>query len=133
MDDRLPAGRHPGALQRLLITELPGGRRAGQWLVASAIGLHFTAPAFLLRVLLFALAAMLAAAAGAWVLSRFTDVEVAGLTLGMMPGGITELCLTAEALHISVALVTALQVARLLLVMFLAEPVFRLWQRRYAP
>ena len=49
--------------------------------------------------------------------------------LGMMPGGITELCLTAEALQLSVAIVTALQVLRLFLVMFLAEPLFVLWQR----
>ena len=52
--------------------------------------------------------------------------------LGMMPGGITELCLTAEALQLSVALVTALQALRLFLVMFLADPLFRLWQR-YSP
>ncbi|WGK61742.1 AbrB family transcriptional regulator [Halopseudomonas sp. SMJS2] len=112
------------------------GSAIGQWLIGSALGCHFdrkffrSAPAFLLRVLLFAVTAMLAAAAGAWLLGRFTEVEVAGLTLGLMPGGITELSLTAEALHLSVALVTALQVARLLLVMFFAEPVFRLWQRR---
>ena len=54
------------------------------------------------------------------------------LMLGMMPGGITELCLTAEALQLSVALVTALQVLRLFLVMFLAEPLFKLWNRNHA-
>lgn len=112
------------------------GSAIGQWLIGSALGCHFdrkffrSAPAFLIRVLLFALLAMLAAGAGAWLLGQFAAMDVAGLTLGMMPGGITELCLTAEALQLSVALVTALQVARLLLVMFLADPLFRLWQRR---
>lgn len=114
----------------------PVASALGQWLIGSALGCHFdrsffrSAPAFLLRVLLFSLGAMLTAAGAAWLLGQFTQLEEASLMLGMMPGGITELCLTAEALQLSVALVTALQVARLFLVMFLAEPLFRLWQRR---
>ena len=113
----------------------PAASAIGQWLIGSALGCHFdrgffrSAPAFLLRILLFTLIAMLVAAGTAWLLGQATQLEVTGLMLGMMPGGITELCLTAEALQLSVALVTALQVARLFLVMFLAEPLFRLWQR----
>ena len=38
--------------------------------------------------------------------------------------------LTAEALALSVPLITGLQVLRLMCVLFLAEPAFRLWQRR---
>ena len=72
---------------------------------------------------------MLVAAAAAILLSTLGNVDRVSLMLGMMPGGITELCLTAEALHLSVAVVTALQVLRLFLVMFLAEPLFILWQR----
>ncbi len=72
---------------------------------------------------------MLVAAALAAGLGWLTALDETSLMLGMMPGGITELCLTAEALQLSVALVTAVQVLRLFLVMFLAEPVFRLWQR----
>lgn len=48
----------------------------------------------------------------------------------MMPGGIAEMSLTAETLQLSVPLVTALQVMRLILVLFLAEPLFRLWDNR---
>lgn len=113
----------------------PGAGEFGQWLIGCALGCHFdrkffrSAPAFLLRVLLFTLLAMIVAAMGAELLSWFADVDDISLMLGMMPGGITELCLTAEALHLSVALVTALQVLRLFLVMFLAEPVYRLWSR----
>ncbi|HEY6611739.1 MAG TPA: AbrB family transcriptional regulator [Pseudomonas sp.] len=107
----------------------------GQWLIGCALGCHFdrqffrTAPAFLVRILLFTLLAMLSAAALARILGWLADEDHLSLMLGMMPGGITELCLTAEALQLSVALVTALQVLRLFLVMFLAEPLFRLWQR----
>ncbi|EWC41441.1 AbrB family transcriptional regulator [Stutzerimonas stutzeri] len=115
---------------------LPGWAGAlGQWLIGCSLACHFDrpffrrAPAFLLNVLTFTLLAMLAAAGLASGLGWLTALDGISLMLGMMPGGITELCLTAEALQLSVALVTALQVLRLFLVMFLAEPLFRLWQR----
>ncbi|MCR4510490.1 AbrB family transcriptional regulator [Pseudomonas sp. 32.2.56] len=115
---------------------LPDGLgQTGQWLIGCALGCHFdrnffrSAPGFLARILLFCLLAMLAAAALGQGLGWLAGENQHALMLGMMPGGITELCLTAEALHLSVALVTALQVLRLFLVMFLAEPLFRLWQR----
>ena len=116
---------------------LPDGLgQVGQWLIGCALGCHFdrgffrSAPGFLARVLLFSLLAMLAAALLGQLLGWLGGAEREALMLGMMPGGITELCLTAEALQLSVALVTALQVLRLFLVMFLAEPLFRLWQSR---
>jgi membrane AbrB-like protein len=115
---------------------LPNGLgQVGQWLIGCALGCHFdraffrSAPAFLARILLFTLLAMLSAALLATGLGWLASEDQTSLMLGMMPGGITELCLTAEALQLSVALVTALQVLRLFLVMFLAEPLFRLWQR----
>lgn len=115
---------------------LPDGLgQTGQWLIGCALGCHFdrnffrSAPGFLARILLFCLLAMLAAALLGQGLGWLAGENQNALMLGMMPGGITELCLTAEALHLSVALVTALQVLRLFLVMFLAEPLFRLWQR----
>ena len=116
---------------------LPGWAGAlGQWLIGCSLACHFdrpffrSAPTFLLRILLFTLLAMLFAAALGGALGWLTALDEVSLMLGMMPGGITELCLTAEALQLSVALVTAVQVLRLFLVMFLAEPLFRLWQRR---
>lgn len=115
---------------------LPGWLgQVGQWLIGCALGCHFdraffrSAPRFLARILLFSLLAMLAAALLGQGLGWLAGENRNALMLGMMPGGITELCLTAEALHLSVALVTALQVLRLFLVMFLAEPLFRLWHR----
>ncbi|MDF2075085.1 AbrB family transcriptional regulator [Pseudomonas mendocina] len=118
---------------------LPQGMgQLGQWLIGSALGCHFdraffrNAPGFLARVLLFTLLAMLAAAALGEALGWLAGEDHLSLMLGMMPGGITELCLTAEALQLSVALVTALQVLRLFLVMFLAEPLFKLWCKSHA-
>ncbi|MGH8433890.1 MAG: AbrB family transcriptional regulator [Pseudomonas sp.] len=113
----------------------PGVGQFGQWLIGCSLGCHFdrpffrNAPGFLARVLLFTLLAMLVAAGLAAGLGWLAGLDRTSLMLGMMPGGITELCLTAEALQLSVALVTALQVLRLFLVMFLAEPLFRLWQK----
>nr|WP_313405826.1 AbrB family transcriptional regulator [Pseudomonas sp.] len=118
---------------------LPQGMgQLGQWLIGCALGCHFdraffrSAPGFLARVLLFTLLAMLAAAGLGEVLGWLAGEDHLSLMLGMMPGGITELCLTAEALQLSVALVTALQVLRLFLVMFLAEPLFKLWCKSHA-
>ena len=124
-----------GVLLDIEIALPPGASAVGQWLIGSALGCHFDraffrkAPAFLLRVFSFTVLAMLTAAGAALLLAQLGSVDRISLMLGMMPGGITELCLTAEALQLSEALVTALQVMRLFLVMFLAEPVFVLWQR----
>ncbi|CDM41481.1 AbrB family transcriptional regulator [Ectopseudomonas oleovorans] len=115
----------------------PGLGQLGQWLIGCALGCHFdraffrSAPGFLARVLAFTLLAMLAAAVLGEVPGWLAGEDHLSLMLGMMPGGITELCLTAEALQLSVALVTALQVLRLFLVMFLAEPLFKLWCKRH--
>lgn len=113
-----------------------GSSQLGQWLIGSALGCHFErsflrhAPAFAARVLLATCLGMLAAALAAEALGWFSALDHHSLMLGMMPGGIAELSLTAEALALSVPLVTALQVLRLLCVLFLAEPAFRWWRRR---
>ncbi|HID9974559.1 TPA: AbrB family transcriptional regulator, partial [Pseudomonas aeruginosa] len=116
---------------------LPAGSSGvGQWLIGSALGCHFnrsffrSAPAFVSRTLVCTLWMMFAAALAAELLGWLTTLDHQSLMLGMMPGGIAELSLTAEALQLSVPLVTALQVLRLLLVLFLAEPCFRYWRKR---
>ncbi len=117
----------------------PGLGEAGQWLMGCSLGSYFdrpffrSAPAFLLRVLVFTTLMVLGASGLAWCLAQFGGLPVAATMLGMMPGGISELSLTAEALNQSVALVTAIQVLRFVLVVFLAERVFRLWRRCAAP
>lgn len=113
----------------------PGTSELGQWLIGSALGCHFSreffrrAPRFLALVLAATLLAMCAAALAAEALGWLAALDQRSLMLGMMPGGIAELSLTAEALALSVPLITGLQVLRLMCVLFLAEPAFRLWQR----
>ncbi|HEX8543288.1 MAG TPA: AbrB family transcriptional regulator [Pseudomonas sp.] len=113
-----------------------GGSQIGQWLIGSGLGCHFNrqffrrAPTFIGKTLLGTALTMLIAALAALGLSAATHLDLRSLTLGMMPGGIAEMSLTAEVLQLSVPLVTAMQVMRLLFVLFLAEPVFRYWDRR---
>jgi membrane AbrB-like protein len=113
-----------------------GGSQMGQWLIGSGLGCHFNraffrrAPSFMGRTLLGTALTMSIAALCAWLLSTATHLDLRSLTLGMMPGGIAEMSLTAEVLQLSVPLVTAMQVMRLLFVLFLAEPLFRYWNRQ---
>ncbi|WP_238216590.1 AbrB family transcriptional regulator [Pseudomonas sp. PAGU 2196] len=115
-----------------------GASQIGQWLIGSGLACHFNraffrrAPSFLGRTLLATALCMLIAGSAAWGLSVMTSLDLRSLTLGMMPGGIAEMSLTAETLQLSVPLVTALQVMRLLFVLFLAEPLFRLWNAEKA-
>ena len=119
-----------------LHTSLPeGSSQAGQWLIGSGLGCHFNraffrrAPSFIGRTLLGTALTMLIASACAVGLSALTQLDLRSMTLGMMPGGIAEMSLTAEVLQLSVPLVTALQVMRLLFVLFLAEPLYQYWVR----
>jgi membrane AbrB-like protein len=118
---------------------LPAGAGdVGQWLIGSSLGCYFDrpffrqAPAFMARTVLATLMAILIAAPIAAGLGWLTELDARSLLLRMVPGGIAEMSLTAEALHLMVPLVTAMQVLRLLLVLFLAQPVYRLWLRRVA-
>ena len=112
-----------------------GGSQIGQWLIGSGLGCHFNreffrrAPSFMGRTLLGTGLTMLIAGLCAVTLSAATGLDLRSLTLGMMPGGIAEMSLTAETLQLSVPLVTAMQVMRLMFVLFLAEPLFRHWAK----
>lgn len=111
-----------------------GAGEVGQWLLGSSLGCHFErsffrrAPAFMLRTLLATVAAVFLVVPIALLMSWISSLDMRTLVLGMVPGGIAEMSLIAEALGLLVPLVTAMQVLRLLLVLFLAEPVFRFWQ-----
>jgi membrane AbrB-like protein len=114
-----------------------GSSQLGQLLIGAGLGCYFDraffrrAPRFLLQTMLGTASMVLIASGFAWLLSLYSELDLPSLTLSMMPGGIAEMSLTAEALSMSVPLVTAVQVLRLLIVLFCAEPLFRWWQRRY--
>ena len=58
--------------------------------------------------------------------------NAATLVLGMAPGGVAEMAITAKVLQLGVPLVTAFHVTRLLAVLLLTGPLFaraRTWRR----
>lgn len=64
----------------------------------------------------------------AWGLTSFVSLTTG--MLAMAPGGIAEMSLTAEAMFLSPALVTAWQLVRIIVVAFLAGPLYLFYSRR---
>jgi membrane AbrB-like protein len=111
---------------------------AAQLVIGVSLGVKFrkdfihTAPQWLVSVAFGTLAMMLASGLLAWALSWVTDLHVATLALGTAPGGIAEMAITAKVLQLGVPVVTAFQVSRLVAVLLLVGPLFRLEEGRIA-
>lgn len=60
-------------------------------------------------------------------LSRVTGEPAPALILGLMPGGIAEMTLLARSLELGVAMVTALQLSRMIAVLFTTPLAHRRW------
>ncbi|OHC46564.1 MAG: hypothetical protein A3J25_10805, partial [Pseudomonadales bacterium RIFCSPLOWO2_02_FULL_63_210] len=112
-----------------LVTELPGGRKTGQWLVASGIGLHFTSEVMgeLLShfgvILAGALATLLLSLIGIALLRR-AGVDRATAFFASMPGGASEMVNLAQRHDAQIARVAAAHSLRLLLVVLLVPAIF---------
>lgn len=116
---------------------MPGWLSAcGQLMVGCALGINFDraffrrAPAFLLKVLLLLAGSVAATAAVAWLAGYLMGVSWLSLALGMMPGSAPEMSLTAEALNLSVTLVTAMQIIRMVVVQVATLPVYGWLERK---
>jgi uncharacterized protein len=109
---------------------------AAQLVIGVSLGVKFrkefihTAPQWLVSVAIGTLVMMSASGLFAWALSWCTDLHVATLSLGTSPGGIAEMAITAKVLQLGVPVVTAFQVSRLVAVLLLVGPLFRLEERR---
>lgn len=107
--------------------------RAGQLLIGTALGARFTpafvhtAPRFLACVGTCTLAAMLLAGAFALALAHLAGIHPGTALLATSPGGIAEMSLTARVLHLGVPIVSAFHVARMVAVVLVAGPLFRLY------
>lgn len=109
---------------------------AAQLVIGVSLGVRFTpafvhtAPRWLASVAFASFFMMGICALFGWALSAATGLHPATLLLGTAPGGIAEMAITAKVLQLGVPVVTAFQVCRLVAVLVLAEPVYRLWVAR---
>ena len=83
---------------------------------------------FILNTLWFNALAVFLTLCFCLVLGSFFQVDIQILLLGMAPGGIAEMSLTAKALGIAVPIVVAFQVTRLIFVILTCSLMFRLSQ-----
>jgi membrane AbrB-like protein len=105
---------------------------AAQVLLGCALGARFerrslqSAPRYVVCVLASVVAVIAAAALAALLLAVASGLPAPTLILAMAPGGIAEMCITAKVLQLGVPLVTAAQVARVLVLLSTTGPGFRL-------
>ena len=111
---------------------------AGQCLLGCALGSRFEpdflagAHRFIGAVAATVLAAIAFSAGVAMVLAAITGLHPATVVLGMAPGGIAEMCITAKVLQLGVPLVTAFHVTRVVVLLLLTVPLFeraQAWRR----
>jgi uncharacterized protein len=110
---------------------MPGGIvAAGQVFIGCSLGCRFSpeffrgTPKFLLAVALIILFMLYMAAAFGALLAWISGLPIASVVLGLSPGGISEMCITAKVLHLAVTVVTAFHVIQMLGVVILSGPVF---------
>ena len=111
---------------------------AGQLLLGCALGARFEpdflrgAPRFVGAVVATVLLSIGASAGLGVVLAKLAGQPVASVVLGMAPGGIAEMTVTAKALQLGVPLVTTFHVMRVVALLLLTGPLFA-WVRRRWP
>lgn len=109
--------------------------RAGQLMIGISLGTRFTptfvhtAPRFLGGVAACTLLAMLLAGAFALALAQLAGIHAGTALLATSPGGIAEMSLTARVLHLGVPIVTAFHVSRMVVVVLMIGPLYRLYTR----
>jgi membrane AbrB-like protein len=112
---------------------------AGQCLLGCTLGSRFQpdfvrgAPRFIAAVVATVLAAIGAAALFGGALAWMSGLSAYTLALGLAPGGIAEMCITAKVLQLGVPLVTAFHVTRVVVLLLFTAPLFAVVQRWRRP
>lgn len=107
---------------------------AGQCFLGCMLGARFHpdfvrgAPRFIAAVGATVLAAIGMAGLFGMLLAWVSGASFYTLALGLAPGGIAEMCVTAKALQLGVPLVTAFHVTRVVVLLMLTGPLFG-WMR----
>jgi membrane AbrB-like protein len=106
--------------------------RGGQLFIGVSLGTRFTpgfvhtAPRFLACCAVCSLMMMVVAAGFGIALSTLGGINLGTAILATSPGGIAEMSLTARVLHLGVPIVTAFHVSRMVAVVLLIGPLYRL-------
>ncbi len=106
-----------------------------QLLIGTALGARFTADTvhklrrFIPASIASTVVILLFNAALSLVLTWFMADGIETLVLANAPGGVAETSLTAKALHLGVATVTAFHLVRILFIVLLSAPLYRLLRR----
>lgn len=118
------------------LSALPHGvTQAAQLFIGIALGTRFTpaflhsAPRWLASVALGTLLMMVLSAVYALAVAQLSGLHPATVLLGTSPGGMAEMCITAQVLELGVPVVTAFHVTRMAAVVLLAGPMYR-WMAR---
>ena len=90
-----------------------------------------TAPRFMALILVYTLIAIALSVGLSMALAPATGISSPTLILGLAPGGVAEMCITAKVLQLGVPLVTAFQVFRLAAVLLVSAPLYRVLLKRF--
>lgn len=105
---------------------------ASQVLLGCSLGSRFerdfmrAAPRFVVVVVAASVAGIAISALFGALLAYWGRLPIATMVLATAPGGIAEMCITAQVLQLGVPLVTAAHVARLIILVTTTAPIFRL-------
>jgi membrane AbrB-like protein len=105
--------------------------KAGQLFIGISLGTRFTpgflhtAPRYLASVAACSALALALAAAFGLLLARVAGLNPGTAILATSPGGIAEMSLTAQTLHLGVPIVTAFHVSRMVILVLAIGPLFR--------
>lgn len=103
----------------------------GQLLIGWSLGDNYrpaffkAAPRFLLGVAFFSVGAMVIAAVTGYVVSVLTGLPLPTVWLGLAPGGLAEMAITAKVLDLGVPVVTAFQVTRMVFVVMVTGWLYK--------
>ena len=112
---------------------------AGQCLLGCALGARFErdflhgAPRFVMAVSVTVIGAILISAGFGWIAARLVGLHPATIVLGMAPGGVAEMSITAKVLQLGVPLVTSFHVTRVVALLLCTAPLFarvQAWRQR---
>jgi len=126
----------------VVLSSVPAAASAtGQLLLGCALGARFDrtfahgAARFVSAVVASVALAIVLTTGFAFALAGAAGVPTATLVLGLAPGGIAEMCITAKVLQLGVPLVTGFHVTRVIVLLLGTAPLFRAlrgWRRSRA-